>query len=141
MFLLASFLQVAPSVAQQKGGVLKFDREIGIGFRPGDYRGWMSFVAFSPDGTMVASDGPAAADDVSARLTLCSFPDGRLIKRLPRFASLRLAVEALLLRTVNYSGGKVYCPSSLLTVYPFRAISLASGCAAFAVALSSISTL
>jgi WD40 repeat protein len=43
----------------------------------------MSFVAFSADGTMVASDGPATADDVSGELTLWNFVDGRLIKRLP----------------------------------------------------------
>lgn len=83
IFVLVAFLQVAPGVAQQQSGVLKFDGEIGIGFRLGDYRGWMSFVAFSPDGTMVASDGPASPDDVSAKLTLWSFPDGRLVKRLP----------------------------------------------------------
>ncbi len=32
---------------------------------------------------MVASDGPAAPDDVSENLTLWSFPEGRMIKRLP----------------------------------------------------------
>src|SRR5262249_28086666 len=32
---------------------------------------------------MVASDGPATPDDVSGDLTLWSFPEGRLIKRLP----------------------------------------------------------
>lgn len=83
IFVLAAFLQGAHSVAQQQGGILKFDREIGIGFRLGDYRGWMSFVAFSADGTMVASDGPATADDVSGDLTLWNFANGRLIKRLP----------------------------------------------------------
>jgi WD40 repeat protein len=43
----------------------------------------MSFVAFSSDGTRVASDGPATADDVSGALTLWSFPDGHLIQKLP----------------------------------------------------------
>jgi WD40 repeat protein len=42
----------------------------------------MSFVSFSPDGTMVASDGPAKPDDVSSHLTLWSFIDGRLIRQL-----------------------------------------------------------
>jgi len=75
--------QIVPSVAQTQNHPLKFDKEIGVGWRTGKYGGWMSFVAFSADGTMVASDGPAAADDVSGDLTLWSFPDGRLIKRLP----------------------------------------------------------
>jgi WD40 repeat protein len=42
----------------------------------------MSFVSFSADGTMVASDGPAAPDDVSHDLTLWNFVDGRLIRQL-----------------------------------------------------------
>jgi hypothetical protein len=40
-------------------------------------------LSFNRDGTMVASDGPAAPDDGSGGLTLWSFPEGRLIKRLP----------------------------------------------------------
>lgn len=35
------------------------------------------------NGKMVASDGPAAPDDVSGELTLWNFADGRLVKRLP----------------------------------------------------------
>lgn len=42
----------------------------------------MSFVAFSPDGTMVAGDAAATPGDVSGQLTLWSFPDGRLIRQL-----------------------------------------------------------
>jgi hypothetical protein len=42
----------------------------------------MSFVSFSADETMVASDGPAAPDDVSHDLTLWNFVDGRLIGQL-----------------------------------------------------------
>jgi WD40 repeat protein len=83
VIVLAFFSQTVPSIAQTQNHTLKFDKEIGVGWRTGEYRGWMSFVAFSADGTMVASDGPAAADDVSGDLTLWSFPDGRLIKRLP----------------------------------------------------------
>ncbi|HVO99038.1 MAG TPA: hypothetical protein VMT15_13265 [Bryobacteraceae bacterium] len=62
--------------------MLKFDKEIGVGWRTGNYQGWMSFVAFSADGTMVASDGPADTDDVTGELTLWNFGDGQLIKRL-----------------------------------------------------------
>jgi WD40 repeat protein len=43
----------------------------------------MSFVAFSPDGSVVASDAPASRADYSGDLTLWSFPEGRLIKELP----------------------------------------------------------
>ncbi len=75
--VLGLFLQVVQGVAQTQNHALKFDKEIGIGGGR-----WMSFVAFSADGTMVASDGPAAPDDVSGDLTLWSFADGRLIKRL-----------------------------------------------------------
>jgi WD40 repeat protein len=83
ILVLGLFLQAVPGIAQAQSHALKFDKKIGVGWRTGDYRGWMSFVAFSADGTMVASDGPAAADDVSGELTLWSFADGRLIKRLP----------------------------------------------------------
>ena len=76
--VLSLFLQVVPVIAQPQSHALKFDREIGIGGGR-----WMSFVAFSADGTMVASDGPATAGDVSGDLTLWNFADGRLIKRLP----------------------------------------------------------
>jgi WD40 repeat protein len=61
---------------------LTFVKQIGVGWQT-DKFGWMSFVSFSQDGTMVASDGPTAPDDVSGNLTLWSFPDGRLIKHLP----------------------------------------------------------
>src|ERR1700733_7945180 len=78
--LFGIFLQVVPCLAQSH--VLKFDKGIGVGWRTGDYQGWMSFVAFSADGKMVASDGPADADDTSGELTLWNFGDGRRIKRL-----------------------------------------------------------
>jgi WD40 repeat protein len=42
----------------------------------------MSFVAFNPDGTKVASDAATGRADVSGDLTLWSFPDGRLIRKL-----------------------------------------------------------
>jgi WD40 repeat protein len=57
-------------------------KQIGVGWHI-DKFGWMSFVSFNPDGTVVASDGPATPDDASESLTLWSFPEGRLIKRFP----------------------------------------------------------
>jgi len=75
-------LHVVPSFAQSQSRALKFEKEIGVGWQPDKY-GWMSFVSFSPDGTMVASDGPSRPEDVSGDLKLWSFPEGRLIKRLP----------------------------------------------------------
>jgi WD40 repeat protein len=67
--------------AQTNGRVLELFKKIGVGFRQ-DVNGWMSFVSFSPDGKMVASDGPAVPEDVSGNLRLWSFPEGRLIKKV-----------------------------------------------------------
>lgn len=61
---------------------LNFESKIGVS-QAIDKFGWMSFVAFSSDGTMVASDGPTAPNDTAGDLALWSFPDGRLIKKLP----------------------------------------------------------
>jgi WD40 repeat protein len=79
---LGILLLFVPGIAQSQSHALKFEKQIGIGWQAGKY-GWMSFVSFSPDGTMVASDGSTAPDDVSGNLTLWSFPAGQLIKRLP----------------------------------------------------------
>ena len=68
-------------VAQNNGRALEFYKKIGVGFRQ-DVYGWMSFVSFSPDGMMVASDGPATPEDISGNLKLWSFPEGRLVKKL-----------------------------------------------------------
>jgi WD40 repeat protein len=43
----------------------------------------MGFVAFSAEGTRVASDGPSTPDDLSGALTLWTFPEGRFIRKLP----------------------------------------------------------
>lgn len=79
---LGIFLLFVPGIAHTESHRLEFEKEIGIGWQAGRY-GWMSFVSFNRDGTMVASDGPTAPDDVSGNLTLWSFPEGRLIKRVP----------------------------------------------------------
>jgi WD40 repeat protein len=78
---LGMLLLLVSGNAHSGSHALRFEKEIGIGQQWGKF-GWMSFVSFSPDGKMVASDGPTAPDDVSGDLTLWSFPDGRLIKRL-----------------------------------------------------------
>jgi len=62
--------------------LLHFYKKIGVGGGL-DWTGWMSFVAFSPDGTMVASDGPTAAGDSAGQLAIWSFPGGQLIRKLP----------------------------------------------------------
>ena len=61
---------------------LRFVKTVGVAWRTEKF-GWMSFVSFSANGRMVASDGPSTPDDVSDNLTIWSFPKGRFIKRLP----------------------------------------------------------
>jgi WD40 repeat protein len=80
--ILIGLLLFMLGTSHSESHALKFVKQIGVGWPPGKFA-WMSFVSFSPDGTMVASDGPATPDDVSGDLTLWSFPEGRLIKRLP----------------------------------------------------------
>jgi WD40 repeat protein len=84
--LWAMFFAAAVSTAIAAGNTsvttLKSIKKIGVGWQT-DKFGWMGFVAFSPDGKMVASDGPATPDDVSGDLTVWSFPQGQLIRRLP----------------------------------------------------------
>jgi WD40 repeat protein len=81
--VLSIFILLHPelSAAQSEHPVLEFAKKIGVGWKVGK-PGWMSFVSYSPDGTMVASDGPADPDDVSNNLTLWRFADGQLVKRL-----------------------------------------------------------
>ena len=43
----------------------------------------MSFVAVSQTGRAIASDAAGSPDDMSENLTIWSWPDGRLIRRLP----------------------------------------------------------
>jgi WD40 repeat protein len=84
---LAAALLLAPTISSGEPHALKFVKKIGVGWKTNLWEdkkwGWMSFVAFNRDGTMIASDASTAPDDVSGDLTLWSFPEGRLIKRLP----------------------------------------------------------
>jgi WD40 repeat protein len=73
-FLLAIVLILSVAAGfRAEGRPLELVARIG-----GPDDGWMSFVSFSPDGTMVAGDGQSPR----GRLSLWSFPGGRLIKQL-----------------------------------------------------------
>jgi WD40 repeat protein len=65
------------SIARAESRPLEFVKQIGV---PAD--GWLSFVSFSADGSMVAADGQITSD-VSGDLAFWTFPGGQLIKRLP----------------------------------------------------------
>jgi WD40 repeat protein len=80
--ILILLMLVSPEISRSESHTLTFVKQIGVGWQT-DKWAWMSFVAFSQDGTMVASDGAASPGDVSGSLTLWSFPEGRLIKHVP----------------------------------------------------------
>jgi WD40 repeat protein len=71
-----------PNACHGQEHTLEFVKQIGVGWQSDKY-GWMGFVAFSPDGKMVASDAPSSPEDLSGNLTIWSFPDGKLIKQFP----------------------------------------------------------
>ena len=80
--VLAIFaLLLAEPTAFAAGHILKPAGKIGVAWDESK-PAWMSFIAFSPDGKMVASDGPATPEDVSGALTLWTFPGGRFVGRL-----------------------------------------------------------
>jgi WD40 repeat protein len=72
----------AVKISDSNSHALEVVQQIGVGWQT-DKFGWMSFVSFSPDGKIVASDGPSLPNDVSQNLTLWSFPEGRFIKSIP----------------------------------------------------------
>lgn len=80
--ILFAAMLLVPAISPSQHPALKLVKKIGVGFQL-DTWGWMSFAAFSPDGTMVASDGPTTPADVLGNLAIWSFPEGRLIKQLP----------------------------------------------------------
>ncbi|MGA3373550.1 MAG: hypothetical protein ABSC48_17515 [Terracidiphilus sp.] len=81
VFIVA--LLLLPTVSNSEPPALKFVKKIGVGWQTDNW-GWMSFVGFSTDGKMVASDELIARADgyYSGSLILWSFPEGRLIKKL-----------------------------------------------------------
>lgn len=76
---LALLCALPPAFAD--GHILKRVGKIGVGW-DGSKPAWMSFVAFSPDGKMIASDAPATGDDTSGDLTLWRFPQGTFVRRV-----------------------------------------------------------
>jgi WD40 repeat protein len=75
---------VLPASSNGGGHVLHAVDPIGV---PWDHAAqkdhcWMNLVAFSADGSRVASDGPASGDDTTGYLTEWSFPDGHLVRQL-----------------------------------------------------------
>ena len=85
LFLLTLF---SPNVAQSQNHALQFVKQIGGGSHT-DRFGWMSFVQFSSDGKMVASDAASGPDDVSGNLTIWSFPEGMKLLRIIQNTSFR----------------------------------------------------
>ena len=79
VFLFLLTLSV-PATCRGQDHPLEFVKQMGAGWKADKY-GWMSFVSFNQDGTMVASDGATTPDDVSGYLSIWSFPEGKLIKQ------------------------------------------------------------
>jgi len=77
-----ALMLLQPTIGRTEVPALRFVQALGVPWEGGRL-GWMGFVAFSPDGTRVASDGPATPNDTSGDLTIWSFPEGRFIKKLP----------------------------------------------------------
>jgi hypothetical protein len=79
---LLALLILSPGVSHA-GRSLKFVKRIGEGWSLDAGPAWMSFVAFGSDGKTVAADAASSPNDTSGDLTLWSFPQGHLIRRLP----------------------------------------------------------
>ena len=80
LLCLAALLVATNSRAQQP--LLQAQKPIGVTLQTDKFH-WMSFVAFNSDGKQVASDGATGPEDVSGNLSFWSFPEGRLIRKLP----------------------------------------------------------
>ncbi len=74
-------LMLLSGVVHAQGRVLTFAKKIGAPWDAGQ-NGWMSFVAFSGDGRVVVSDGPAPDRESSRGLSFWTFPDGQFVKSL-----------------------------------------------------------
>ncbi len=87
-----------------------------IGRTWASHSGWVSFIAVSPDGKTVASDG-ADPDGRRAGLTYWSFPEGRFLRSVPGYPRAispdwhLLAVEG---RVVDLSSGATVFESEVL---------------------------
>ena len=80
LITLSLLLCAAASHGQQR--VLEPVKQIGVSKPPNKW-GWMSFVAFSSDGKQVASDGYFEPEERSGNLSFWTFPEGKLIRKLP----------------------------------------------------------
>ena len=72
---------LAPSASRAADRLLAFVKTIGVGWDT-DRMPWMSFVAFSSDGRQIASDGATTPTDSSGKLSIWTFPGGKLVKRV-----------------------------------------------------------
>ncbi len=102
---------------------LQLFKKIGVGWQTGKF-GWMGFVSFSPDGTMVASDGPATPGDNSGDLTIWKFPQGTFIRRLPgppccMAGDWKYYVDHDGIRDMESGERVMFRPASVYTIYAF----------------------
>jgi DNA-binding beta-propeller fold protein YncE len=115
---LIAALFLAPAITPSQQPSLKYVKKIGVGWAPGKWA-WMSYVAFSPDGTKIASDAATAPDDVTGDLTIWSFPEGNLIRKVPEasfelspdwkyFATQKGVAEVDTGKSIISIGGKAY---------------------------------
>jgi WD40 repeat protein len=79
--LTLALILLAACGTSSTAGPLRFAKQIGGGWNSSQF-GWMSFVAFSPDGALIASDGATGPSDVTGNLSIWTFPGGRLVKTL-----------------------------------------------------------
>ncbi|HUA98954.1 MAG TPA: hypothetical protein VMA34_11555 [Terracidiphilus sp.] len=79
--MLLGAIALAAMVSSGQSPRLEYVKPIGVGWNT-DKWGWMSFVAFSPDGREVASDGATRPDDVSENLSFWTFPGGHFNRKV-----------------------------------------------------------
>jgi hypothetical protein len=85
--MLLAVIILAVVVSRSQTPRLEYVKTIGVSWNPGEW-GWMSLVAFSADGSEVASDGVKNPQDPSENLSFWSFPEGRLVRKVVVRASL-----------------------------------------------------
>lgn len=77
--MLIGAVVLAAAILRAQSSRLEYVKPVGVGWNT-DKWGWMSFVAFSPNGREVASDGATNPSDVSEHLGFWTFPGGRFLK-------------------------------------------------------------
>lgn len=85
--LTAGIAMSGSTVAARQARWLTPTGRIGVGWKDDLWKekkwGWMSFVSFNRTGTKIATDGPTNDADVTEHLSIWSFLDGKLLRRLP----------------------------------------------------------